>query len=1588
MNKHGTDGQFLEMHKRCTDYKCTATSGDAGFVPFGSEDWTNSVANTQKNTEFTIFAVVKTYQQPGDVNPMGIISLLKGNDALKGLGVYKIPSICKPLLKSTVPATLKLGLCAAKGDGCEHIHLLTDGYGKRSTKAGAYNGMYVHFKEATANVDLNTKHPFTELVCKIKQYLIVGYVHADITTDSADIVLTGGAGKVSGIDLATLGDRIGSAYPTVRFGSPGAAGTGQQADTIITAIAADGANTKITFAAAKTWGTSATPLRKGTPIYFATHTATNFYTTVVEDCTGTKLDDTGADNPRYMTSIPANTEVEISTGDGVNCKGNPVAGLAPFGRLSTLSGFYGGEDDDKIRDDKGDAGCETECGQFGCDPSTGNFGNPTWEVAGVLKDALTANTDDVKLVGQVGPIPGWVPSNALTPTAADYPKIRFGSIDDAHASGDHDLKDSTAITINADGDTVLKLGTAYDFSAAGKNVPAGTKVYFALAQDTDFRNHVKNSCVKKFGSARKLQDPDTDFHIVTIRASVSATTDKLDAKIYIDGLHDGCERADTCTITAPAEFTAVAPQALQSLRIGMMTTAPAAGTSSTAGGARLAGALKSAFANVDIAEMLVYSKALSVEEMDRVGNYLSVKFNLPKFRLNSFIRSTTRSVAVSARAGCDHILNEPHMSSICDGYPGCSTVDEDTLVLSREMADADTTDYYKGMRLYITGGGTKTDKTILSAKGQSCHIEGYTAASRTVDCDLTGAGQAGYILWGGATFPCFDAAKQGCTAATNAVAVTDTLLTVTWVPLYWKTPYYAALGADTGNREIVKVLSVAIAGNKYQLTVIRKFAGATPAAITWANAKELHANAKIVYARSALMRDIANAATKIVMAGFIKSCDVDTDDTRCAIASDILPLGAASALTNLQIKVTRKTPAVTSLAVSKLETLEYSLKQSEVAGAGYASGMAIDPAIDTVDRNTAPALAFNAGVPEGLAANDLILLGTIADGEVILVKSITDADTIVVARGIPLPVAMTGRKTFTLDAAMTNSQTTMDITTALTLGTGDGQIEANSLLLMGTIDNSDATEIVKVTAVAADTPSAGKTRLTVVRGQGYKASDGSARGGNAVQSAGTTITLLTKSHADGTTMTLIGKDGEPLVRTTNAAAGSNNEATAEGVLIDFAIKPQGGRAVTGGNYDGGSGISTYKIEPCDPYLPPYFADGPIQVVQGQEYLKSPGSGYGGSFTADTRTTGNAFWVNADGVTSSSETGPVSAAASGGTVLELKGWYLAPMDLNIEGATNDAETRGSTVERNENYLLVTVGARPSECADPTQTTPCADGKYENREAALTCNLVEVPGGFCEEDWSIPCKCLHNTVCANPCAATKKCLAGPAYGVKTQTTWYPTSKPSMRCELPGTLNANQDLNLYWHGVKTTFSNWYRPHAPVVTKLEPSSAIYSGGATVTITGSNFGPKDVWTAVNKAGTKTTTTRTATVSFVGKGMAKYCDSLVYVSDKELVCKVPALANQKQDMDKSARTVKVSVVIDAGGMRSRSDSSGVLQYSSVPTYFTCNSNEVSETGKNECFSCCRSACIVDEFAQGAQKGGATYSHCDTSCYKYCGFTSK
>ena len=499
--------------------------------------------------------------------------------------------------------------------------------------------------------------------------------------------------------------------PTIRFGTIGSAHA-VVVDTVITAAAANGEDTDLTIGATDFSATGAA-MPAGTAVYFATVAADEFHTVLVSGCTGTKLDvATGNDNIYHATNkIPDDTVVEIIPGDGVDCKGDTGEGTAPFGRLSTLTAYYGANAEAAKANDDGVgtdiAGCESECYEFGCDPATFRFGNPSKFLVGVLAEesGVSATTAFVTIEGGRGKyINGW----PLTQQGGAWGKIRFGS-PDADLAGF-----PTEITLNA-APTASGANTKLNFANVdftGKNVPPGTKVYYALTGSDYYNDFFKNTCVKKFGSSRRYQDPDEDFRIVTIRAQKKGTGQE--ATVYIDGLHDGCESAAACTITAPMVFPAdgdangVTKQLLQALRVGLMTAAPAAGTASSTASAREAGALTNAYANVDIAEMLIYSAALSPEEMDRVGNYLSVKFNLPAFRLNSFIRSPTRSVAVSTHAGCDRVLNKPHQSAMCDGYPGCSTLDEDTLVLSKRLADSDTDDYYNGMRLYITGGGDAT----------------------------------------------------------------------------------------------------------------------------------------------------------------------------------------------------------------------------------------------------------------------------------------------------------------------------------------------------------------------------------------------------------------------------------------------------------------------------------------------------------------------------------------------------------------------------------------------------------------------------------------------------------------------------------------------------------------------------------------------------------------------------------------------------------------------------------------------------------------------------------------------------------------
>jgi len=498
-----------------------------------------------------------------------------------------------------------------------------------------------------------------------------------------------------------------------------------------------------------------------------------------------------------------------------------------------------------------------------------------------------------------------------------------------------------------------------------------------------------------------------------------------------------------------------------------------------------------------------------------------------------------------------------------------------------------------------------------------------------------------------------------------------------------------------------------------------------------------------------------------------------------------------------------------------------------------------------------------------------------------------------------------------------------------------------------------------------------------------------------------TVTISAIVAAGGFTVnqlvTLVQRKAVPsptLLVVTRAAEGTTALALTHtaGISVDFMYMPQN-EFSAGALWVNGNGVSTYKIDDCDTWAYPYARDAPIQTYTGNGYIKGPPSTYGlGISTSDTLTTGNSLWYSAG--QGDSSTSLAVGPAGGGQMVVIKGWHLMPHDSHIRyGVVANSGRDKFDIERLENFLKVTIGQRPPECRDPTnRSPPCLAGTSSHGETALDCQIVETGAGYCAVDFRIPCRCVGGTCsdCASgACIYMGTTETSAANYAAAKNVWHQTRKPTIQCAVPPSLGADkQDLNMYWHGVKTSLANWYRPESPVISKIEPSMASYAGGETVTLIGRNFGPKLSYTAYTAGGAKTTATRESHVEIHGKSFAAKCTKTTYVSDRELLCVVPPLPARKiAGLDKTTRRVEVNAVVSAEGLRSSLNSQAILTYTSVPSYFACEYKSTSEAAKRDCFTCCRSACIIDEFALGGVKGGSTFSHCDASCYSYCGYSN-
>lgn len=981
------------------------------------------------------------------------------------------------------------------------------------------------------------------------------------------------------------------------------------------------------------------------------------------------------------------------------------------------------------------------------------------------------------------------------------------------------------------------------------------------------------TCADKQGTLGKVADANEGFKIVAVTINAARTG----YRGYVNGFHEGCDLStgfDGCTggtITPPLlKAGASAAAAFAHMRLGVLADADAAAPATN-------------FASMDMAELMVYDKQLTAEEMDRIGNYMANKYAIDDFIVNDDVRSPYRTKALSMSAGCGPTRRKTHSGIFGKGFASSTAAHVDVtggtwkhnLVSLQDTIAINKADYYLGARLKITGGNGNTAGTVVSAKGQSCVITAYAATTKLATCDFTHQGGFGYVKYGTtATSKDYAAWINDLTIATpvtNGVAAADVTLYATWRPSDYTAPYIAVFGdPDSAAVEAVRVTSAVYQGTDSVLTVVRGVGGTTALDLTNANSKARAAAAKITYARAITMGDVSTTDTYIITSGVGLLYDLPTTT------------GITNWFAKLSLTGTTRTVEVVQVTQANAPTFKI-----------------------TAD-------AANAATSIGLTANGQDYLFDILAGDVLSVQCVE-------------------------------------------CGTGE--------LVTVSGDQAEA---------GGGSPStwAGVGISAIANANGFKAND--------------VVTLVERKSVPNPSILVVVRARE----STTAAAFALGAAQA--TLIDFMYMPQNVNSV-GDSWVSGSGISTYQIYDCDVEAVPHVRDSPIQTFTGNGYLKGPSVGLSGA-TSDTLTTGASLWYSAS--LPDSSTSVAVGPAGGGQLVVIKGWNLMPLDTNIRYVTNDA-TDSFDLQRMENYLQVTIGQRPRECRDPTLlSAPCKAGTSAMGETALSCQIIEAGAGYCSNDFTKVCRC-NNRACAD-CASNAVCNMHSSTLATDATTyeavknvWAQTRKPTIQCALPAVLGADSnDLNIYWHGVRTTLTNWYRPESPTIESIEPASAPYTGGSVITIHGRNFGPKIPYTTYTAGGAKTPSSKSSMVEIHGKSFAAACTTTTWVSDKQLLCTVPALpARKTAGIDTAQRTVEVQVVVSAQGTRNAQNAHSILTYSSVPTYYTCEYKSTSEAAKRDCFTCCRSACIVDEFALGGVKGGSTFSHCDSTCYSYCGYTT-
>ena len=325
-------------------------------------------------------------------------------------------------------------------------------------------------------------------------------------------------------------------------------------------------------------------------------------------------------------------------------------------------------------------------------------------------------------------------------------------------------------------------------------------------------------------------------------------------------------------------------------------------------------------------------------------------------------------------------------------------------------------------------------------------------------------------------------------------------------------------------------------------------------------------------------------------------------------------------------------------------------------------------------------------------------------------------------------------------------------------------------------------------------------------------------------------------------------------------------------------------------------------------------------------------------------------------------GPVVGPAVGGNPVIVKGYFVLPTDISRRGASGilGAESFDDLVHLNVNsqdmdvqfssqYLAVSFQQYPKGCRTPGDGPRCQPS-----------DVVET--------WATDCK------------IQAVASSGTNTAARTCARWTPPDPvPEIRCIAPPGSSSAATVTIFWHGIPTSLDFVYRYAPPKIFKIVPDQVPVAGNTAITLVGENFGSVASWQRQMSATIARVALR-GRVEIISTGPLP-CLSTSYVSDSQVICVVPALKTQRQRVQED-RSVAVQVVVNTGNQRSSQTAASVLRYTDVPMYYNCDNHR---TSKSDCFVCCRSACIVDEFALGAKRGGQTYRYCDTSCHRYCGF---